>query len=336
MFPYRIVAPRVLRSFNPFPPMLWWVRDLLSSPSEQVAIMVEARGLVQANSDHDKVIDINASRLNWHGICWSGLLGFTSCLCHRIQTSLMDPPRFKGDRIQCSIPKASFGEFIVQTPGRGVQTTSHKFRLIFYRKTSVIGVSMDAFPFSPFRITPFPGIVAVTESRQYHLIDRLGHVVGKEDVIDMQRRGLLRSPLSRRIQSALSLLVATVLNMNDKEYCWVLGNVVSIECGAKGWYYASCKNCYKNVEDKKDLYKRLNCDHLGYKPLLDEATLILGKIARDVKDANPNVDAATYPKMFDDILQKSSQRSMDADLSVSNWKDSFGFGDAEGGLGFGK
>ncbi|MED6127833.1 hypothetical protein PIB30_091924 [Stylosanthes scabra] len=119
--------------------------------------------------------------------------------------------------------------------------------------------------------------------------------------------------------------VETVLNLNEEKHYWILREVVLIECGAKGWYYASCRNCYKKVDDKKDLYKCANCGQLGSKPPLkykhnviitdgtgcitillwnSEATLLLGKIARDVKDANPELDASTYPKMFDAILEK--------------------------------
>ncbi|MED6157728.1 hypothetical protein PIB30_026125 [Stylosanthes scabra] len=314
---------------------------------------------------------------------------------------------------------------------------------MFFRKTSVARLSMDAFPFSPFHFSHFPGVAEMTAARQFHLIDCLGHVVGKEDVVDMVTRNgdatkmmaiyledlegrkmkctlfgeemisqfnnyIVRSngepvimvaqlfkpnfylnetsiqstfnssrilfnpnfpevkqfrervltftyayPFLIRIlalgdiatqgiadvptqsQNSASVELAggaicnetieSVMNMHQEKHCWVLGTVVSINCGPKGWYYASCKNCYKKVEDKKDLYKCANCHRLGSKPPLkyrlnviiadgtgclnilfwnSEATTVSGKTAREMKDANPDLDGTGYPKMFDSLLEK--------------------------------
>ncbi|MED6193041.1 hypothetical protein PIB30_015243 [Stylosanthes scabra] len=167
--------------------------------------MAEARAVVHGNTRHDKVADVCASKLDWSLVV--GIVRMYQCLLpsnpsdfYQVDLILQDS---QGDRIQCSIPKPMFGfyktllqefgiynmrNFIVQTPGRGIRTTSHRFKLTFYQKTSVHRLSSQTFPFSPFRLTPFAGVVAIKEARQFHLIDCLGHVVGKEDVIDMVTR----------------------------------------------------------------------------------------------------------------------------------------------------
>ncbi|MED6140547.1 hypothetical protein PIB30_094247 [Stylosanthes scabra] len=129
--------------------------------------MVKAHGIVQVTTHHNKVADIKASRLNWN-------------LVVRV-VRMYELPLL-------SNPNDFYQEFIVQTPGRGIRTTSHRFRLTFYQKTSVSRLFSDTFPFSPFHITPFLGVLVMIEVRQFHLIDCLGHVVRKEDVIDMVTR----------------------------------------------------------------------------------------------------------------------------------------------------
>ncbi|MED6127950.1 hypothetical protein PIB30_092934 [Stylosanthes scabra] len=127
--------------------------------------MAEAQPLVQAHNNYDKVANINPSRLNWNLLV---------CVVMMYELPIPSNPSdsYQGDRIQCSVPKDSFGifktlirefgiynmtEFIVQKPGKGICTTSHNIRLSFYRRTSVRKAPMDAFPFIPFHITPFPG-----------------------------------------------------------------------------------------------------------------------------------------------------------------------------------
>ncbi|MED6178803.1 hypothetical protein PIB30_111041, partial [Stylosanthes scabra] len=101
--------------------------------------------------------------------------------------------------------------------------------------------------------------------------------------------------------------------------------MIAVDCGAKGWYYASCRNCYKKVDDRKNVYKCPECGHLGSKPPLkfrlsviitdgtgcitvllwnSEATTVLGKTAREVKDSEPDFDPTSYPKVFESIMEK--------------------------------
>ncbi|MED6183357.1 hypothetical protein PIB30_037189 [Stylosanthes scabra] len=164
--------------------------------------MANAPGIGQALNAANRVADVKATKFAWNLVV--GVVHMCQLPCHNnpsdyysVELILQDR---EGDRIQCSISKADFvvystlirefgvynmKGFIVQTPGRGVRTTSHKFKLSFYLKTCVSLLSVDAFPFSPFRITPFPGVVAITQAGQCYLIDCIGQVVSKEEIVDM-------------------------------------------------------------------------------------------------------------------------------------------------------
>ncbi|MED6143690.1 hypothetical protein PIB30_008332 [Stylosanthes scabra] len=167
--------------------------------------MAIATGAGQPSNGTDRVADIKAKKLAWNVVV--GVVRMYQLPCHNdpsdyysVELILQDK---EGDRIQCSISKGDFvvyktlirefgvynmKGFIVQTPGRGVRSTPHKFKLSFYLKTCVRLLPHDAFPFSPFHITPFSGVVAMTQAGQCHLIDCIGQVVGKEEIIDMVTR----------------------------------------------------------------------------------------------------------------------------------------------------
>ncbi|MED6155383.1 hypothetical protein PIB30_004815 [Stylosanthes scabra] len=152
--------------------------------------MAEARAVVPGNIPHDKVADVCASKLDWNlviGVVRMYELPLPSNPkdFYQVDMILQDS---QGDCIQCSIPKPMFcffktllqefgiynmRDFIVRTPGRGVRTTSHRFSLTFYQKTSVNRLSIQAFPFTPFRITPFAEVVAMTQAQQFHLISKI-------------------------------------------------------------------------------------------------------------------------------------------------------------------
>ncbi|MED6115325.1 hypothetical protein PIB30_089372, partial [Stylosanthes scabra] len=154
--------------------------------------MAEARGIVQPTLHHDRVADVCAKKLDWNLIVGVVRMSNPNHF-YQVDLILQDS---QGDRIQCSIPKAMFGiyktlikefgiynmrEFIIQNPRRGVRTTSHKFKLTFYQRTSVNRLSIDTFQFTPFLMTSFVGVVGMTQARQFHLI-------GKEDVVNMVNR----------------------------------------------------------------------------------------------------------------------------------------------------
>ncbi|KAL4300818.1 hypothetical protein AHAS_Ahas17G0238900 [Arachis hypogaea] len=106
----------------------------------------------------------------------------------------------RGDRIHCSIPKQnivvfktlirehgiySMKNFIVKGWGKGVRTCCHKYKLNFYIKTSVSLLTSGIFPFTPFRFVSYEEVQAMPAGNENHLIDCIGHVVGKEDVTNM-------------------------------------------------------------------------------------------------------------------------------------------------------
>ncbi|XLR27329.1 hypothetical protein S83_055229, partial [Arachis hypogaea] len=105
-----------------------------------------------------------------------------------------------GDRIHCSNPKANvvvfktvvreFGiypmrNFIIQPNSKGVRTTSHKFKLSFYMKTSVSALSSETFQMNPFRFVSFTEIEAIDVVNLNILLDCIGHIVGKVDARPM-------------------------------------------------------------------------------------------------------------------------------------------------------
>ncbi|KAL4365917.1 hypothetical protein AHAS_Ahas07G0154000 [Arachis hypogaea] len=102
-----------------------------------------------------------------------------------------------GDRIHCSIPKSNMvvfrtlirehelyamKNFIVQAIGQSVRTTSNKYKLSFYTKTFVSLLSSDNFLFNSFQFISYEKIEAMVGVNKNHLLDCMGHVVGREDV----------------------------------------------------------------------------------------------------------------------------------------------------------
>ncbi|RYR35222.1 hypothetical protein Ahy_A10g050363 [Arachis hypogaea] len=147
----------------------------------------------------DRVADINATKLAWNLVV--GVVHLYEIpsswnptdVCS-LELVLQDE---MGDRIHCSIPKANvvvfkivvreFGiysmrNFIVQPNSKGVRTTSHKFKLSFYMKTSVSTLSSETFQLNPFRFVSFTEIEEVDVVNLNILLDCVGHIVGKEDV----------------------------------------------------------------------------------------------------------------------------------------------------------
>ncbi|RYR04119.1 hypothetical protein Ahy_B06g083698 [Arachis hypogaea] len=113
------------------------------------------------NKKVDAVADINPMKLAWNlkvGIV--RLYEFPSKWNPREIYSME-----LGDRIHCSIQKSNMvvfrtlirehelyamKNFIVQVVGQSVRTTSHKYKLSFYTKTSVNLLPSDSFLFNPF------------------------------------------------------------------------------------------------------------------------------------------------------------------------------------------
>ncbi|XP_020982381.2 replication protein A 70 kDa DNA-binding subunit B-like [Arachis duranensis] len=150
----------------------------------------------------DRVADINATKLAWNLVVGVVRLyeipsSWNPTDVCSLELVLQDE---MGDRIHCSIPKANvvvfktvvreFGiysmrNFIVQPNSKGVRTTSHKFKLSFYMKTSVSTLSSETFQLNPFRFVSFTEIEAVDVVNLNILLDCVGHIVGKEDVRPM-------------------------------------------------------------------------------------------------------------------------------------------------------
>ncbi|KAL4322111.1 hypothetical protein AHAS_Ahas14G0177800 [Arachis hypogaea] len=142
------------------------------------------------NQKVDAIADINPTKLAWNlkvGIVC--LYEFPS-----MELVLQDE---RGDRIHCSIPKSNMAvfrtlirehelyvikNFIVQVVGQSVRTISHKYKLNFYTKTSVRLLPSGSFLFNPFQFISYENIEAMVAVNKNHLLDCMGHVVGREDV----------------------------------------------------------------------------------------------------------------------------------------------------------
>ncbi|MED6147019.1 hypothetical protein PIB30_117437 [Stylosanthes scabra] len=106
--------------------------------------------------------------------------------------------------------------------------------------------------------------------------------------------------------------VEEVLNMTEPCSCWILASIVSIEGGRDGWFYASCKGCFKKVIPKNDVYHCGECGQHGTKPPIkyrlkvivndftgclnlllwnSEGSMIVGKSAAEVRAAGVSVEA---------------------------------------------
>ncbi|RYR48338.1 hypothetical protein Ahy_A07g034362 [Arachis hypogaea] len=79
----------------------------------------------------------------------------------------------------------SMKNFIVVGWRKGVMTCGHKYKLNFYIKMSVLLLTSGMFPFIPFCFVSYEKVQAMPARNENHLIDCIGHVVGKEDVINM-------------------------------------------------------------------------------------------------------------------------------------------------------
>ncbi|MED6206811.1 hypothetical protein PIB30_030127 [Stylosanthes scabra] len=171
----------------------------------QISMAIATRA-GQPSNGTDRVADIKATKLAWNVVV--GVARMYQLSCHNDPSDYYSMELILQDKEICFVVLSAFGGlagfgalfvssefgvynmkgFIVQTLGRGVRSTPHKFKLSFYLKTCVRLLSDDAFPFSPFHITPFSGVVAMTQAGQCHLIDCIGQVVGKEEIIDMVTR----------------------------------------------------------------------------------------------------------------------------------------------------
>ncbi|XP_057730331.1 replication protein A 70 kDa DNA-binding subunit B-like [Arachis stenosperma] len=145
--------------------------------------------------------------------------------------------------------------------------------------------------------------------------------------------------------------IEEILNMTTETLCWVVGTIVSIEVGATDWFYASCKTCPRKVKENKDRYFCEYCGKVGFNPPLryrlnvvitdgtgcvnviiwnQEAKLIMGKPAGDMRDLSKSESTNSYPKAFDSLLERKflfkisvgkkniSTLDQGADPSVSN------------------
>ncbi|XLT06555.1 hypothetical protein HN51_045304 [Arachis hypogaea] len=164
----------------------------------------------------DRVADINATKLTWN-------LVVRAVRLYEIPSS-WNPT--DGDRIHCSIPKAnvvvfktivrefriySMRNFIVQPNLKGVRTTSHKFKLSFYMKTSVSALSSETFQLNPFRFVSFMEIEAIDVVNLNILLDCIGHAVGKEDARPMENK------IKCTIFSEMIGKLTPFINKNDGE-----------------------------------------------------------------------------------------------------------------------
>ncbi|XP_057730123.1 replication protein A 70 kDa DNA-binding subunit B-like [Arachis stenosperma] len=119
--------------------------------------------------------------------------------------------------------------------------------------------------------------------------------------------------------------IEEILNMTTETLCWVVGTIVSIEVGATDWFYASCKTCPRKVKENKDRYFCEYCGKVGFNPPLryrlnvvitdgtgcvnviiwnQEAKLIMGKPAGDMRDLSKSESTNSYPKAFDSLLER--------------------------------
>ncbi|KAL4294503.1 hypothetical protein AHAS_Ahas18G0234600 [Arachis hypogaea] len=213
----------------------------------------------------DRVADINATKLTWN-------------LVVRVVRLYEIPSSWNptdGDRIHCSIPKAnvvvfktivrefriySMRNFIVQPNLKGVRTTSHKFKLSFYMKTSVSALSSETFQLNPFRFVSFMEIEAIDVVNLNILLDCIGHAVGKEDARPM----VTKSGQESKCMS---------LDLEDLEYRL---NVVVTD-GTR------CINIM--------LWNQ-------------EAKIILGKSANDIRDLMKDANENACLKAFEPIIDK--------------------------------
>ncbi|XP_025616745.1 uncharacterized protein [Arachis hypogaea] len=79
----------------------------------------------------------------------------------------------------------SMKNFIVKGWGKGIRTCGHKYKLNFYIKTSVSRLTSGTFFFNPFHFVSYEEVQAMPAGNENHLIDYIGHIVGKEDITNM-------------------------------------------------------------------------------------------------------------------------------------------------------
>ncbi|XLT76320.1 hypothetical protein HN873_032594 [Arachis hypogaea] len=183
----------------------WVIREILPSDWQMMssAFLCSAMALMNPvgvlNQKVDAVADINPTKLAWNlkvGIV--RLYEFPSKWNPReiysMELVLQDE---RGDRIHCSISKSNMAvfrtlirehelyamkNFIVQVVGQSVRTTSHKYKLSFYTKTSISLLPSGSFLFNPFQFISYEKIEAMVGVNKNHLMDCMGHVIEREDV----------------------------------------------------------------------------------------------------------------------------------------------------------
>ncbi|XLR47433.1 hypothetical protein S83_032093, partial [Arachis hypogaea] len=326
----------------------WVIREILPSDWQMMssAFLCSAMALMNPvgvlNQKVDAVADINPTKLAWNlkvGIV--RLYEFPSKWNPReiysMELVLQDE---RGDRIHCSISKSNMAvfrtlirehelyamkNFIVQVVGQSVRTTSHKYKLSFYTKTSISLLPSGSFLFNPFQFISYEKIEAMVGVNKNHLMDCMGHVIEREDVtplvtksgeeskfiklhledLELIKRGDLKAQCVNYIQSQPvnsisdelhggSLPITTieeVLDKTNKTSCWILATVVSIEVGESDWYRLHV----------------IAIDGTGCIGLIiwnQEAKVVVGKSASEVKDLSRGENVASYPKVFDSIVDK--------------------------------
>ncbi|XP_057745370.1 uncharacterized protein LOC130963254 [Arachis stenosperma] len=144
----------------------------------------------------DAVSEVNPTKLSWSLVVGVVRLyemqnQWNPAEVYSVEMVLQDE---QGDRIHCSIPKQniavfktlirehelySMKNFIVKGWGKGIRTCDHKYKLNFYIKTSVSRLTTGTFPFNPFRFVSYEEVQAMPAGNENHLIDYIGHVVGR-------------------------------------------------------------------------------------------------------------------------------------------------------------
>ncbi|MED6222540.1 hypothetical protein PIB30_065415 [Stylosanthes scabra] len=275
-----------------------------------------ATALVDVLSDY--VADVHARKLGWNLVVgvnpWSGLESYSMYMVLEYQW---------GDHIHCTIPKARVNFF--RTCVR-----EHEIKVL-------------------------------AANMQNHLVDCIGHVVGKEDPKELEKQDemcpfwkasresgiivVFINPNSEDVATFKRSLLSygevasqriTHVKSQSRYYasdglsgearCWVLADVVSVEASAEDWYYASCNDCKTNLKQIKNRYVYNDCGRDFNKPPMklyhfnailsdgtgcvtvvlwnEEAKLILGKTATEIKQEDKDDKSVPYPSALNSIVEK--------------------------------